>query len=152
MTTALTLDPAVTVVAREPAATQIRNKRTGEPIMFTRIQQVMLSNGRIVFGCALCDYLAASPNNVRPHMNAHRPKRKARKDKGLPRQAQASTATIADLQNRLALAAAELEDVRRDLLIARTERDTLRDVLHRSVVGAVAQSLGTPVVPQGARV
>lgn len=61
----------VDVVADEPARTPVVD-RAGNPIYFKQMRELLLSDGRTVYGCVHCDYTAEKLTQVRPHLNKHR--------------------------------------------------------------------------------
>ncbi|MGK5531563.1 hypothetical protein [Streptomyces sp. URMC 129] len=63
------------VIASEPAPTNIVDK-AGNRVYFQQIRALLLEDESIVYGCAHCDYTAASPMQVRPHLNAHRDRKR----------------------------------------------------------------------------
>lgn len=61
----------VDVVADEPARAPMLD-RAGNPIYHKQMRELLLSDGRTVYGCVHCDYTADSLARVRPHLNKHR--------------------------------------------------------------------------------
>lgn len=67
----------VAVVATEPAFSNWKNSRTGEPFALKQVVRLLLEDGREVFGCTWCDYSHERMESVRPHLNKHRDEKRA---------------------------------------------------------------------------
>ena len=59
------------VIEDQPALAKVKTW-AGEPVHYKQIRELLLDDGTVVFGCLHCDYTAASPVQVRPHLNKHR--------------------------------------------------------------------------------
>jgi len=92
----------VDVVADEPARSPV-NDREGNPIYFKQMRELLLSDGRTVYGCIHCDYTAERLSQVRPHLNKHR-------DGKQPR----GSGAIAVLAKQLAAQAIQVETLAAD--------------------------------------
>lgn len=92
----------VDVVADEPARSPV-NDRDGNPILFKQMRELLLSDGRTVFGCIHCDYTADKLTQVRPHLNKHRDGKPSR-----------GSGPIAALAKQLAAQAGQVEALTAD--------------------------------------
>lgn len=59
------------VLLDKPTLSPIETRK-GAPVYWDSIRTLSLATGQTVYGCADCDYAAASHLQVRPHRNAHR--------------------------------------------------------------------------------
>jgi hypothetical protein len=59
------------VLADQPARSPL-TRPDGEPVYFRQIRELLLADGTATYGCLHCDFTAASPASVRPHLLKHR--------------------------------------------------------------------------------
>jgi hypothetical protein len=118
----------VDVIADEPARAPMLD-RAGNPIYHKQMRELLLSDGRTVYGCIHCDYTADSLSRVRPHLNKHRSGTKLHNGGAIAALAKQLTAQTAQTE---ALAAERDEWKRR----ASAAEKALRDLRKALGVGA----------------
>jgi hypothetical protein len=57
------------VIEDQPAKSPLHTD--AKPVLFKQIRELLLEDGTIVFGCAHCEFTAATIGPVRPHLKVH---------------------------------------------------------------------------------
>jgi hypothetical protein len=60
----------VEVIADEPCRSGLTG-RGGKPIYFKQTRELLLADGRTVYGCVHCDFVRGKPSAIRPHLVKH---------------------------------------------------------------------------------
>lgn len=129
----------ISVVSDSPARAPISVPRTGAPVYWEQIRELTFADGSTIYGCIHCEYVNTNRNSMRPHLNAHRPRKPKTKaaEKVL---LEAQERTIAVLSKELDKALAKVDRVtarekaaQAEARRARRELETLRGILAPSL-------------------
>lgn len=118
----------IPVVEDEPTVAPITTNG-GKPVLWQQTRTLLLEDGRIVYGCAHCDFVRDNANAIRPHLRAHADRPKAAANNGKP---DAGSMTLDDLLARLgelAKVEAERDRWKAEALKAKRQLKALGDAL-----------------------
>lgn len=138
-----TLPEGVTIVERQRAKALI-NDRSGQPVLLRQTEEVLLSDGKLVYGCAHCPFLSLTLHGVRPHLAAHkarpRPTTTSEGKSGLLREVEnlisgltaEASVELQAMRRKLAATERRLATVTAERNEARAELDALRRLIRKA--------------------